>query len=245
MAARPSTAAIVVIGDEILSGKYADENATYLIRELRELGVAVRKVVVIPDVVEEIARTVRECSERYDHVFTSGGIGPTHDDLTIEGVARAFGLRIVRHPDLELMLRMFYGDRLQERNLRMADVPEGAVMIGADHPSWPVTSVRNVYVLPGIPAIFRRKFDAIRERFRGAPFHVRRVFVMAEEGAIAAHLDQVVGAHPGVAIGSYPRIEAQDYRVVVTLECQDEHECARAADALARLLPDGVVVRVE
>src|SRR5262245_23239096 len=114
--ARAQTAAVVVIGDEILSGKYADENASYLVRELRELGVALRKIVVIPDVVEEIAETVRACAARYDHVFTSGGVGPTHDDLTMEGVARAFGVGVVRHPELEAMLRAFYGDRLQERN---------------------------------------------------------------------------------------------------------------------------------
>src|SRR5215470_622925 len=160
------TAAIVVIGDEILSGKFADENAAHLIRELRELGVALRRIEVIPDEIEEIGQTVRAASERYDHVFTSGGVGPTHDDVTIEAIARAFGVGVVRHPILEGMLRAYYGSRLEERNLRMAEVPEGAEMIIADAPSWPVTSFRNIYILPGVPVIFRRKFAAIRERFR-------------------------------------------------------------------------------
>src|SRR5262249_3783301 len=147
-----------------------------------------RRIEVIPDAVDEIADAVRGAAARYDHVFTSGGVGPTHDDVTIEGVARAFGVGVMRHPDLEAALRAFYGARLEERNRRMADVPEGAVMIPADHPSWPVTSVKNVYILPGVPIIFRRKFDAIRERFRVPPFHVRRVWSAAEEGALAPHL---------------------------------------------------------
>lgn len=240
-----TTAAVVVIGDEILSGKYADENAAYLIAQLRELGVALRKIVVIPDVLDEIAAAVKECAARHDHVFTSGGVGPTHDDLTMEGVARAFGRRVVRHPDLERMLREFYGSRLEERNLRMADVPEGATLISGDHPSWPVTSVENVYILPGVPVIFRRKFDAIRERFRQTPFHLRRVYCMAEEGAIAAQLDAIVTAHPGVSVGSYPRFEAQDYRVIVTFECKDAEVCSRAVEELVAALPREVVVKVE
>jgi molybdenum cofactor synthesis domain-containing protein len=239
------TAAIVVIGDEILSGKFRDENAAYLIGQLRELGVALRRIEVIPDVLDDIAATVESCAARHDHVFTSGGVGPTHDDLTIAGVARAFGVGVVRHPLLEELLRSYYGARLEERNLRMAEVPEGAEMIPADHPLWPVTSYKNVYILPGVPVIFRRKFDAIRERFRVAPFFVRRVYCMAEEGAIARHLDAVVEGFAGITVGSYPRIEAPDYRVLITLEGKDSAEVDAAAEALMTALPAGVVVRSE
>src|SRR3954447_8276750 len=115
-----STAGIILIGDEILSGKVRDENAHYLIGELRTLGVDLRKITIIPDVLDEIAATVADFAGRFDHVFTSGGVGPTHDDLTMEGVARAFGGKVIRHPELEALLRGYYGDRLQERNLRMA-----------------------------------------------------------------------------------------------------------------------------
>jgi molybdenum cofactor synthesis domain-containing protein len=236
-------AAIVVIGDEILSGKFADENAAYLIQELRALGVALRRVEVIPDAVDEIADAVRAAAGRYDHVFTSGGVGPTHDDVTIEGVARAFGVRVVRHPELESALRLFYGTRLEERNLRMAEVPEGAVMIPADHPSWPVTSFRNVYILPGVPVIFRRKFSAIRERFRVTPFHVRRVYCLSDEGALAPHLDAVVAEFPAVAVGSYPRFDASEYRVLVTFEAKEAPLVDAAASFLTARLPAGVVVR--
>src|SRR6185369_10971899 len=167
-----ASAGIILIGDEILSGKVVDENARFLIEELRELGVALQRIAVIPDVLDEIAATVRDFSQRFDHVFTSGGVGPTHDDLTMEGVARAFETQIVRHPELERLLRGFYGERLAERNLRMADVPDGVTLIAGEAPSWPVIAMRNVYILPGIPEIFRVKFKSIRERFRGQPFHL-------------------------------------------------------------------------
>ena len=240
-----STAAIIVIGDEILSGKFADENGAYLIRELRDLGVALRRIEVIPDSHEEIGVAVRAASERYDHVFTSGGVGPTHDDVTIEAIARAFGVRVVKNPILEGMLRAYYGTRLEERNLRMAEVPDGAEMIAADAPSWPVTSFRNIYILPGVPVIFRRKFAAIRERFRVAPFYTRRVYCMSDEGTIARHLDAVVAEFPEIAVGSYPRFEEKEFRVIVTLEAKDAAQVAAATEALVGRLPAGVVVRTE
>src|SRR6185369_16427239 len=124
------TAGIVVIGNEILSGKTRDENSPYLVRELRDLGVDVRKISVIPDEVSLISDEVRTFSKSYDHVFTTGGVGPTHDDLTMGAIAAAFGRRIRRHPDLEAALRRFYAQDLVDGNLRMADIPEGARFVG-------------------------------------------------------------------------------------------------------------------
>jgi molybdenum cofactor synthesis domain-containing protein len=226
-----SSSGIVLVGDELLSGKVVDENARYLTDELRGLGVALRRVVVIPDAVDDIAETVRDFAHRFDHVFTSGGVGPTHDDLTMAGVARAFGRTVLRHPHLEQLLRDYYGARLEERNLRMADVPSGCELVQGDSPSWPVVAVENVYVLPGIPLIFRRKFAAIRERFRQAPFHLRCVFSSGEEGVIAAYLDAVVARFPTVQIGSYPTLDSPEYRVKVTLESKDARD-VEAAQAM-------------
>ena len=241
-----TTAAIALIGDEILSGKVKDENAQLLIGELRELGVALRRIVVLPDVVEEIADTVRALSAGHTHVFTSGGVGPTHDDLTMEGIARAFGTRVVRHQQLEAKLRQYYGGRLEERNLRMAEVPEGCALIGEDESTlgWPVVTCKNVYILPGVPQIFRRKWSAIRETFRQAPFHLRSVYTTLDEGAIAHHLDHIVAAYPAVQVGSYPRIGEPSYRVKLTLEAKHADAVAAATDALVALLGEGVV-RVE
>jgi molybdenum cofactor synthesis domain-containing protein len=241
MLAAMSTAGIILIGDELLSGKVVDENARFLIEELRELGVALQRVSVIPDLLDEIAATVREFSGRFDHVFTSGGVGPTHDDLTMEGVARAFGQRVARHPTLEKLLRGYYGDRLEERNLRMADVPEGVHFVDGDHPTWPVIAVANVYILPGIPEIFRRKFISMRERFRVAPFHLRCIFTSDEEGHIAGELDRIVSTYPRVQVGSYPKLDPTEYRVKVTLESKDAAMVQAATEDLVRALGASVV----
>ncbi|MGH9936180.1 MAG: molybdopterin-binding protein, partial [Blastocatellia bacterium] len=123
------TAAIIVIGDEILSGKTEDQNARLLIGELRELGVALRRIVIIPDDVEEVAKAARDLSSRFDYVFTSGGVGPTHDDVTLAGVARAFDAPLIRHPNLEARLKTYFGADVDESRLRMADVPEGAELL--------------------------------------------------------------------------------------------------------------------
>jgi len=245
MAAVP-TAAIGLIGDELLSGKVVDENAQLLIRDLRELGVALRRIVVLPDVLDEIAETIRALSDRHTHVFTSGGVGPTHDDLTMEGIARAFATRVVRHPLLEHKLRAYYGERLQERNLRMAEVPDGCSLVGDDETTlgWPVVAYRNVYILPGVPQIFRRKWEAIRERFRQAPFHLRCVFTTLDEGAMAHHLDRVVAEFGAVQVGSYPRLGEPDYRVKITLEGKDAAAVEAATKALTTML-GAATVRVE
>jgi molybdenum cofactor synthesis domain-containing protein len=239
------TAAILVIGNEILSGKVDDENARFLIAQLRELGVALRRILVIPDVVDEIAAAARELADGFDYVFSSGGVGPTHDDLTMEGVARAFGTRVVRHPELEAMLRRHYGEGLNDRNLRMAELPEGAELLRAAPRDWPVIAYRNVYILPGVPEIFRRKFLAIRDRFRQEPFFLQVVYLAADEGEVAGHLDRVCADFPDVEVGSYPKLDPTGYRVKVTLESKDRARVEHATAQLVSLLPPQMVVRVE
>ncbi len=240
-----STAGIILIGDEILSGKVRDENAHFLIGELRALGVGLRKVTTIPDVLDEIAATVKEFAARFDHVFTSGGVGPTHDDLTMEGVALAFDKKVLRHPELEGLLRGYWGTRLQERNLRMADVPDGAHFVHGDPTAgWPVVAMGNVYILPGVPELFRKKFTSIRERFRDQPFVLRQVFTTLEEGHIAHELDRIVAAYATVQVGSYPTFSQPDYKVKLTIEGKDADAVQRACDDLVRAL-GSAVVRVE
>ncbi len=237
------TAAILVIGNEILSGKVDDENARYLIGELRRLGVSLRGIEVIPDLVDEIAPRVRAWSGAVDHLYTSGGVGPTHDDVTLRAVAEAFGLPIARDAELEGLLRQSYGARLQERDLRMADLPGGARLEygpGGPGSAWPVVVVRNVWILPGVPSIFRRKFESVRELFRAPPIHGRALYSRAGEGEIAGALDETVAAFPGVEVGSYPHLEARDYRVKITLDGRDAGAVGRALDFLAGRLGDAV-----
>jgi molybdenum cofactor synthesis domain-containing protein len=240
-------AAILLIGNELLSGKVDDENARYLTRELRALGVTLGRIEIIPDVEAEIAQTVRTLAGRFDLVFTSGGVGPTHDDLTLPAVAAAFGMTVARNAELERLLRAGAGPGLHERDLRMADIPSGARLeYGPRGPgtTWPVVVVRNVWILPGVPSIFRRKFETVRELFRAAPIHARAVYSRDGEGAIAGVLDEVVSAFPSVEIGSYPHVDAADHRVKITLDGRDRGAVEAALNRLVERL-GAAVVRTE
>ena len=222
------TAGILVIGNEILSGKTRDENSPYLARELRDLGVDVRRISVIPDELGIITNEVRQFSGAYDHVFTTGGVGPTHDDLTMEGIAAAFGRRILRHPDLEASLRHFYSADLVDGNLRMADIPEGARLVGGKGMWFPVVAVENVYIFPGVPEILQKKFERIRETFRDVPFCLREVFLKADEGQIATLLHRVLAEFPDLLLGSYPYFDNPVYSIKLTLESKDSQYVDRA-----------------
>jgi molybdenum cofactor synthesis domain-containing protein len=235
------TAAILIIGDEILSGKVEEENARYAVRELRALGVSLRRIEVLPDVVSEIATAVRTMSQRFDHVFTSGGVGPTHDDVTLPAVAAAFAMTLERRPELEAIIRQTMGREMHERDLRMAEIPTGARLIYGDPVDpvrWPVVAVDNVYILPGVPIIFRRKFETLRPLLSAIPIHGRFVLSREGEGAIAAALDAVVARFPDVAIGSYPQVEATTHKVKITFDGRDlaNVECA-VGDLCERLGP--------
>jgi molybdenum cofactor synthesis domain-containing protein len=239
------TAGIVLIGNEILSGKISDANATYLCRELRALGVDVRKISVVPDEAGLIAAEVGQFAAAFDYVFTSGGVGPTHDDVTIEGVARAMGVPVVRHPRLVELLEGFYQGRLNAARLKMAEVPDGADLVEGDTLIFPAIVIRNVYILPGVPEIFRQKFEAIKERFRGRPYHLRSVFVRIGEGTLADFLNRLLEAFPELLLGSYPELSNPEYKVKVTLESKDPTYLDRALAELVSRLPGEAVVRVE
>jgi molybdenum cofactor synthesis domain-containing protein len=228
------TAAILVIGNEILTGKVEDRNVAYLAGELFALGVSLRRVVVCPDVVDVIAEEVRALRASHDVVLTTGGVGPTHDDVTIAAIARAFGRAVVRDASMESMLRAHYRERLTEGHLRMADVPEGAELLRSAEVPWPTVSVGNVIVFPGVPELVRLKFPALRDRLRSAgAFVSRAVFTKCDEGEIAAVLDRVVAAHPNVVIGSYPQWQREGYRTKLTFDGRDPAAVAAAADDFA------------
>lgn len=215
------TAAIVIIGNEILTGKFADENGPFLLGRLRALGCDVRRIVTIDDVVDEIADEVARCADRFDHVLTTGGVGPTHDDLTFDGVAAAFGLPLELREEIAALLDA-YGLPRTPANLRMATLPRGATLIlGGTRSPVPIVVVENVFVLPGVPHLVRRKFDAIASRFVGPLRATARVYVVESETAIADRLYDVAGRHPAVAIGSYPRFGEGPYDVILTVEGLD------------------------
>ncbi len=239
------TAGIVIIGNEILSGKVVDSNSPYLCRELRALGVDVMRIVTIPDEIETIAHYVREMSRSFDLVFTSGGIGPTHDDLTIDGVAAAFGRDLELSRSIEDRLTRANGQRPSPAQLKMAMVPEGAVLLDAGDLWFPLVVVENVHIFPGVPELLHKKFQSARERFRGIPFVLKRVYVRGRESDIAPDLDALLGRFPELMLGSYPRLGERDFNVLLTLESRDASYVQSALDELLERLPPGSIFRVE
>ena len=226
------TAGMVVIGNEILSGKITDTNSPFLCRELNFLGIQLERLFTIPDDFDLIGQVVREFSEAFTWVFTSGGIGPTHDDLTIPAIAAGFGVPVMRHPVLERTIREHYGERLTDDHLLMAQVPEGAELIDIEGLYYPQIQFRNVFIFPGVPQLFEYKFNAIKGRFRSHPIVLREIFMKADEGIIAASLRETAERFADVLIGSYPNFFKRDYSVKVTLEGR---ESASVEAALAHL----------
>ena len=242
---RDLLAAIIVIGNEILSGKVIDTNAPFLTRELRAIGVTLKRILTIPDEVDEIAEAVKEFRPRYDVVFTSGGVGPTHDDVTMEGIAKGLGRRLVRHPAIETRLREFYKEHVNDARLKMSEVPEGAELLVDGRLGFPTVKCENFYILPGIPELFEQKFEALRERFTATPYTLRVVYTREGEGSIAEHLNATLAAFPDLLLGSYPKLSHPEYTVKLTLESKDPEYVDRALAHLLRLLPVDAVVRTE
>ena len=242
----PRTAAALIIGNEILSGKIADTNTTLLARVLFELGIELRRIVVCPDEVETIGRDLSELRASHDLVFTSGGVGPTHDDVTIDGVAESFGRPVVRSVAVEQMIRRYYADRVTEAHLRMANMPRGAEMIRSSNAPWPTVVIENVFVLPGVPEIFELKLADLRKRLdQGYEFHSRAVYTLCDEGEIASLLERIADGFPGVMVGSYLKWQAEDYRTKLTFDGTDPEAVAKAADMLVAELDPNLFVRRE
>ena len=239
-ATRILSAALIIIGDEILSGKFADENGPYLIKKLREIGISLRRVAIISDDLDEIAEEVRRAAGRYDLVFTSGGVGPTHDDLTLPGVAQAFGVGLEDRAELVEAITTHMGGSVTEAALRMARLPVGARLVWGEGLRYPLVIVQNVHVLPGVPSIFRRKLDAALAALPRCPVSCARVMTDEAEVHIAARLEEAVAAWPSVSIGSYPRYDEGPHFVIITMEGHDAGavEDCRAFLA-ARLRPRG------
>lgn len=221
-----ATAGMVVIGDEILTGKVQDKNTYTLSRVLFERGVVLSRVETIPDEIDDIARTVARMSAAYTWVFTSGGIGPTHDDKTYEGIAHAFGRKLAYREDvLEKMAahyRTLGKGELNDARKRMALMPEGCELLHGEALWVPVVVVENVHVLPGVPTLFETMLDGIKDRFSGVKRHRVLLYTDRYEGDIADALAREQATHPSVAIGSYPQYGAEKrFNVMVTLEGED------------------------
>ncbi len=239
------TAGIIIIGNEVLSGKTQDTNSHFLCQELRALGVEVQRISVIPDEIELIGNEAASFARQFDFVFTTGGVGPTHDDVTMAGIARGFGLRVIHHPELERRLRERHGNNINEARLRMAEVPEGAELLGEGTLYAPVVKLRNIYIFPGIPKILHERFQVIKESFRDTPFYLKVVYVKEGEGVIASILNNLLAGFPELLLGSYPVLDNSDYKVKVTLESKDMRYLEQAFQKLLTTLPEGAIHRIE
>lgn len=246
MSSSSPTVAILLIGNELLSGKIVDSNGAYAVKRLTELGATVTELRVVRDGEEAIASALNALRSSSDWVLTSGGIGPTHDDLTMPAVARAFAVEMEHRPELQEHIDRFFNDDPERHRVwsRMASVPAGCELTHEDGMYWPVYRMKNVYVLPGVPQIFVKQFDHIAARFRGSARELVVLYLSVGEGRIAEPLTEATERFPDVAFGSYPLMGNPDHRTRLTVECADEKSLDRAVAWLESAFAE-VLVRVE
>ena len=200
------TAALLIIGNEILSGRTVDANLPYLADFLGKIGIRLMEVRVVPDIEDEIVGAINTLRAKVDYLFTTGGIGPTHDDITAAAIAKAFGRKVIRHPEAERRLTEFYPpERRTEARMKMAEAPEGAELIDNPVSVAPGFIVENVHVMAGVPKIMQAMLDVLRPRLQGgALVHARTLVVFRGEGDMASSLGAIQDRFPSIDIGSYP-----------------------------------------
>lgn len=233
------TAAVLVIGDEILSGRTKDKNIGYIAEYLTEIGIDVCEVRVVPDIEDEIVAAINALRSRYTHVLTTGGIGPTHDDITADSVAKAFGVPIdVDRRAVALLRERIPDDQLNMARLRMARIPEGADLIENTVSKAPGFSIGNVHVMAGVPSIMQAMLDALAKRLpTGRKMLSRSLEAGLKEGTIAGPLGEVQAAFADVSMGSYPRFEeGVGYTTTLVLRSRDAARLDEAEVAVARML---------
>jgi molybdopterin-biosynthesis enzyme MoeA-like protein len=235
------TAAVLILGDELLSGEVPDENAGYLSRRLWESGIAVGRIIFLPDGRAVIAAELAASAPRFTHVFVTGGIGPTHDDCTREAVADGLGLRLAAHADAAAFLRRGYGDSLTPADAEMALLPEGAELLWGSQRRAFGFRVGNVHVFPGVPALLRDIFEPLVPAIRGAPYQVRELWTESKEGVFSSGLQSVQARFPGVRIGSYPTAVGGRYRARILLRCRDTADLAACERAVGEALRESGV----
>jgi len=236
------TAAMLVIGDEILSGRTRDSNMHYLAQQLTSHGIDLTEVRVVADTRDGIISATRALADAYDHVFTSGGIGPTHDDITAEAVAAAFDTPISIRDDARALLQAHYdrtGMELNEARLRMARIPDGAALIDNPVSTAPGFTLRNVHVMAGVPSVFQAMVASVLPTLTGgAPLLSQTIRIQRGEGEIAGPLSDLAASNPEVSIGSYPYIRDGVYGSNIVVRGTDGPQIDTVITALSRLFPE-------
>ena len=214
-----STACVIIIGNEILSGRTQDVNLSFIAKRLEKLGIILSEARVIPDIEPVIIENVGDARQRYDYVFTTGGIGPTHDDITTATIAKLFHKNIVRNAEAQALLESYYPAKdLTDARLKMADIPEDAVLIYNPVSGAPGFQLENVFVLPGVPKIMQAMFEGITDRLTGGdPILTESVVTNLREGQIAEGLETLQDQYPDISIGSYPFFKDRKFGVNVIM----------------------------
>lgn len=241
--AEDATAALVIVGNEVLSAKVTDENTPFLLARLRALGVVTRSVRVVPDEAPLMIAAYRAACAAHTWVFSTGGVGPTHDDITMDAAAAAFGQVTAPRTELANLLKEVLGDRLTAAHLKMARVPEGAELVWEEGLRFPVVRLENLFIFPGAPGLLRKKFLAIEHRFRQRPIHLARLYLQGDEAEIAGLLERAEAGAADVQIGSYPVWGLGDHDIQVTFEGRDLTELRRVFAGVTAGLPAGYLVR--
>jgi molybdenum cofactor synthesis domain-containing protein len=241
------TAAILIIGDEILSGRTQDTNLRDIARYLGVYGVDVAEARTVPDVIEEIVAALNALRARYDYVVTTGGIGPTHDDITADAVAEAFGVELPEHPEIMALLQEKWAEELTPARRRMARVPAGGYLVKNPLRGPPGFGIGNVFVLAGVPDIMRAMLEDVGPRLKGGRVTVSRTVrvIGTGEGVLAAPLEAVAKAHPAMSLGSYPFFGAGGFGANLVLRGRDPAEVAVAAQELIAALTAAGVAGAE
>ena len=246
---RQWTAALLVIGDEILSGRTQDKNISQVAVWLNEQGIRLAEVRVVPDDRTRIGEAVNVLRTTHDYLFTTGGIGPTHDDITVDAIAAAFDVPVVVHPEARKILEDYYRDRpggLTDSRLRMARTPEGAELLRNPYSGAPGVKIDNVYILAGVPDIAASMLEALTGKLQGGRSVVSvTVGARAAESDVADLLRETEEAHPGVAIGSYPFFKDGRYGANFVIRSEDEELARRTGEELAQRLRDAGYEPVE
>lgn len=231
----PITACLIIIGNEILSGRTQDANLAIVGKKCDALGIRLTETRVIPDDEEIIITTVNNCRAEFTYIFTTGGIGPTHDDITAAAIARAFNVEVVRNEEAVKALDRYYEPgRLIEARLKMADIPAGARLIDNPVSGAPGFQLENVFVLPGVPVIMEAMFDGLADRLVGGdPILTENILTDLVESVIAKDLEAVQEKYPEVSMGSYPYFRKGKLGVNLVLRATDAARMEAAADELA------------
>lgn len=238
---RSPTAAVLVIGDEILSGRTRDTNSGHIAAFLTQMGIDLREIRVVPDIEERIVEALDALRSACTYVFTTGGIGPTHDDITADAVARAFGVAIEHHPDAVEILRQHYvtPEELTEARLRMARIPVGATLIDNPVSKAPGFHIGNVFVMAGVPKIMQAMLLNVEKELEGGvPVESVTIDCPFGEGVIGTALGEVAKAHPLVSIGSYPVLSASNFSTKLVIRSREPAALAAARAAVESMLSD-------